>query len=147
MPRRLFESVVAFFFLRQKLESDPYYALFILRGGTYVRVFARKEHHLSLLPQIQLKTAKAQTVSPGSLRDSFHGWLDSVAPTSTSTVTLVPRLTAFDVMRVNHATIREGESHRIWPPSIFEKFWSSKVITDKKVQHYELKDVNLRRIF
>ena|SRR5512138_2054928 len=96
-------------------------------GRLNVKAFARKQrHHLSLLPPT-------------------HQWENSVASLSVP-VTLVPRLTAFDVMRVNHATIREGESHRVWPPAIFGKFWSSKVITEKKVQHYELKDANLRRV-
>jgi hypothetical protein len=49
-------------------------------------------------------------------------------------------------MRVNHATIREGESHCIWPPSIVQYFQTAKVITDKKAGHYELKDANLRRV-
>ena len=115
-------------------------------GGTNVRVSARKESHLSLLllPQVQTATSEFQSVS--TVRESLHEWLNLVTPTSTPSVTLVPRLTAMDVTRVNHATIREGESHRVWPPSIFEKFWSSEVITDRKVQHYQLNDANLRRI-
>jgi hypothetical protein len=46
---------------------------------------------------------------------------------------------------VNHATIREGESHCIWPPSIVQYFQSAEVIADKS-GHYELKDANLRRV-
>lgn|GEM_PF-724642 len=112
-----------------------------------MRVFARKQqHHLSLIPAVQVQTGKSQFVEPGTLRKSFNGWLESISPTATLSVTLVPRLTAMDVMRVNHATIREGESHRVWPPSIFEKFWSSQVITETKVPHYQLKDANVRRI-
>jgi len=115
-------------------------------GGTEVRVFAQKQHHLSLIPATQLETAQSEFVATGTLRKSFNGWIDSISSTATFSVTLTPRLTAMDVMRVNHATIREGESHRVWPPSIIEKFWSSDVITDKKVQHYELRDANVRRI-
>ena len=111
-----------------------------------VRVFARKQSHLSLMPAVQIQAAKSEFVKPAKLRESFDGWLESISPTATLSVTLVPRLTAMDVMRVNHATIREGESHRVWPPSIFEKFWSSKVITETKVQHYQLTDANLRRV-
>jgi hypothetical protein len=120
--------------------------LFITWEGTKVRVFARKERHLSLIPAVQVQTATSESLEPGTLRESLNGWLDSISPSATLSVTLVPRLTAMDVMRVNHATIREGETHRVWPPFIFEKFWSSDVITDKKVQHYELKDANLRKI-
>jgi hypothetical protein len=111
-----------------------------------MRAFARKQNHLSLLTPTQLQTPQPEFVAPGTLRASLNGWLESISPTQTLSVTLVPRLTAMDVMRVNHATIREGESHRVWPPSIFEKFWSSEVITQKKVQHYQLKDANVRRI-
>jgi len=111
-----------------------------------VRVFARKQHHLSLMPAVQVKAGKSEFGKPGTLRKSFNSWLESISPTATLSVTLVPRLTAMDVTRVNHATIREGESHRVWPPSIFEKFWSSQVITETKVPHYQLKDANLRRV-
>jgi len=108
-----------------------------------VRVFARKQH-LSLLPPTELKVGKPEFAVRGTLRESLHGWLDSIAPTSS--VTLMPRLTPMDVMRVNHATVREGESHRVWPPFIFQKFWSSEVITQTNVQHYQLRDANVRRI-
>ena len=98
------------------------------------------------MPAVQIQAANSEFVKPAKLRESFDGWLESISPTATLSVTLVPRLTAMDVTRVNHATIREGESHRVWPPSIFEKFWSSKVIKETKVQHYQLTDANLRRV-
>src|SRR5687768_18611582 len=41
-----------------------------------------------------------------------------------------------DVMRVNWATIREGESHCIWPPEVIEKFNAANVITAKSTSHY-----------
>jgi hypothetical protein len=97
-------------------------------------------------------TINSQVLS-GSIRECFDGWLQSVVRTNhkpslsvARPITRLPRLTAWDVMRVNHATIREGESHCIWPPSIVQYFQSAEVITDKKAGHYELKDANLRRV-
>lgn len=55
-------------------------------------------------------------------------------------------LSVEDVMRVNHATIREGESHRVWPPYIFEKFRQADVIRENSAEHYVLRDANLTRI-
>jgi hypothetical protein len=118
-----------------------------------VKVFARKQHHLSIIPATKAKQANSEfAVSSSALRDSFHGWLDSVAPTlssssvSSSTSPRIPRLTMLDIMRVNHATIREGESHCIWPPFVLERIKATKVITEKKAQHYEPKDANVRKL-
>jgi hypothetical protein len=58
----------------------------------------------------------------------------------------LPKLSAHDVMRVNHATIREGMSHRIWPPHVLRQFNQAQVITKTSIKHYELKDVNLNRV-
>jgi hypothetical protein len=55
-------------------------------------------------------------------------------------------LSVVDVMRVNRATIREGESHCIWPPDLLEKFRTADVITEKSAQHYVLREVNITRI-
>ena len=55
-------------------------------------------------------------------------------------------LSALDVMRVNRATIREGEGHCVWPPEIVEKFRTADVITDTAVSHYVLREVNLNRV-
>jgi hypothetical protein len=55
-------------------------------------------------------------------------------------------LSAVDVMRVNRATIREGEGHCIWPPEIVAKFRTADVITEKAVSHYVLREVNLTRV-
>jgi hypothetical protein len=55
-------------------------------------------------------------------------------------------LRVVDVMRVNRATIREGESHCIWPPEILEKFRVADVITDKSAPHYVLRDASINRI-
>jgi hypothetical protein len=120
-----------------------------------VKVFARKEQRpLSILPATQTTPAKSDfEVSSGALRDSFRGWLDTVTPVtskSTSTKTFanvrVPRLTVLDIMRVNHATIREGESHCIWPAFVLHQLQTAEVITEKKAKHYELRDANLRKV-
>ena len=55
-------------------------------------------------------------------------------------------LSVVDVMRVNRATIREGESHRVWPPEVLEKFRVADVITDKSAPHYVLRDLSITRI-
>jgi hypothetical protein len=55
-------------------------------------------------------------------------------------------LSAVDVMRVNRATIREGEGHCIWPPEIVERFRSADVVTEKSVSHYILREGTLTRV-
>ena len=117
-----------------------------------MKALARKQKHpISLLPVAPTRNLRSDMdVSPNLLRESFRSWLDGVNPLSArpfgSPTTKAPRLTTLDILRVNHATIREGESHCVWPPMIVEKFKSAKVITDKKVPHYQLKDTNLRRV-
>ena len=56
------------------------------------------------------------------------------------------QLTSLDVMRVNRATIREGESHCIWPPDIIERFRTADVVTDKGVSHYVVREGTLTRV-
>jgi len=51
-----------------------------------------------------------------------------------------------EVMRVNWATIREGESHCIWPSYVIEKFATADVITEKSSPHYVLREANLTRV-
>lgn len=113
-----------------------------------MKALARKQTHpLSLLSVAPTKNSRSDIeLSPNTLRESFRTWLDVVNPLSGSPVTKTSRLSTLDILRVNHATIREGESHCVWPPMIVEKFKSARVITDKKVPHYELKDANLRRV-
>jgi len=117
-----------------------------------VRVFERKQRQaLSIVPvPTPMKINPDFEVGPGAIRNSFHGWLnkvtDQAAVVSIKKPLFRTRLSVMDIMRVNHATIREGESHCIWPPSVVRKFQLAKVITDKKVQHYQLKDQNLRRV-
>ena len=52
--------------------------------------------------------------------------------------TTVPSTTEF--MRVNHATVREGRSHRVWPPEVLRKFQMAEVVTKPQTPHYVLRD-------
>ena len=52
--------------------------------------------------------------------------------------TLVPSTLEF--MRVNNATVREGRSHRVWPPGVLRKFQTAEIITELQTQHYVLRD-------
>jgi hypothetical protein len=52
--------------------------------------------------------------------------------------TSVPSTT--DFMRVNNATVREGRSHRVWPPEVLRKFQMAEVVTELQTQHYVLRD-------
>ena len=46
---------------------------------------------------------------------------------------------AAEFMRVNNATVREGQTHRVWPPEVLRQFQMADVVkTD--VQHYILRD-------
>jgi hypothetical protein len=50
-----------------------------------------------------------------------------------------------DFMRVNNATVREGRSHRVWPPYILRKFQTAEIITELQTQHYVLRDRSITR--
>jgi hypothetical protein len=146
-------KVAAFLFILElKLELRAHSDCLQYKGRMNVRVFERKQRQaLSIIPVPRpTKGSPDFEVSPGAIRNSFHGWLnkvtDQAAVVSIKKPLFRTRLSVLDIMRVNHATIREGESHCIWPPSVVQKFQLAKVITDKKAQHYQLKDQNLRRV-
>jgi hypothetical protein len=71
-----------------------------------------------------------------ALKESFDGWLDSVAPTllqstgtdQTQAVKPARSLTSIDHIRVNRATVREGTIHRHWPPDVVLSFLAADVI-------------------
>ena len=42
-------------------------------------------------------------------------------------------------MRVSNATIREGKSHRVWPPEVLRQFQTAEVIKTN-VEHYVVRD-------
>jgi len=50
----------------------------------------------------------------------------------------VPSTDAF--MRVNHATVREGRSGRVWPPEVLRRFQTAEIITESSINHYVLRD-------
>ena len=118
-----------------------------------MRVFAKNQgESLSVVPHQVERPRPAFEVSRSAIKESFHGWLQSVARMPSDRVLKVPagyrvpRLTALDVSRVNKATIREGESHCVWPPSVIQEFNKAAVITTGEVEHYLLRDTNLNRV-
>jgi hypothetical protein len=46
-------------------------------------------------------------------------------------------------MKVSSATVREGESHCIWPFDVLVKLERAKVITKSRVTHYVVTDPNI----
>jgi hypothetical protein len=52
--------------------------------------------------------------------------------------TMVPSTAEF--MRVNSATVREGNTHRVWPPEVLRQFQMAEVVNKSDVQHYVLSD-------
>jgi hypothetical protein len=55
--------------------------------------------------------------------------------------TTVPSTIEF--MRVNSATVREGRSHRVWPPEVLRKFQKAEVVTELRTPHYVLRDSSI----
>jgi hypothetical protein len=49
-------------------------------------------------------------------------------------------------MRVNNATVREGRSHRVWPPEVLRKFQMAEIVTEPQTQHYVLRDSSISRL-
>jgi len=45
-----------------------------------------------------------------------------------------------DFMRVNNATVREGRTHRVWPPEVLRKFQTAEIITEPQTPHYVVRD-------
>lgn len=116
-----------------------------------MKVFASKQREsLSLIPRLGRRNRASLELNASALRDSYRGWLYSVTSgveeRKTPAVYRIPRLTAVDVSRVNQATIREGESHCIWPPSVIRRFNRAQVITESAAKHYVLDDVNITRV-
>jgi hypothetical protein len=71
-----------------------------------------------------------------ALKESFDGWLDSVAPNLLESTGLQPEavklprrsLTSIEHIRVNRATVREGVVHRHWPADVVLSFLAAEVI-------------------
>jgi hypothetical protein len=58
--------------------------------------------------------------------------------------TSVPSTLEF--MRVNNATVREGRTHRVWPPDVLRKFHTAEIITELRTPHYVLRDSSITRV-
>ena len=58
--------------------------------------------------------------------------------------TNVPSTSEF--MRVNNATVREGRSHRVWPPEVLRKFQMAEVVTELHTPHYVVRDSSISRL-
>ena len=118
-----------------------------------MRVFAKNQREsLSVVPHQAERPRPTFEVNRSAIKESFRGWLQSVAGMTNDRALRVPaayrvpRLTALDVSRVNKATIREGESHCVWPPSVIREFNKADVITTGEVDHYMLRDASLTRV-
>jgi hypothetical protein len=103
-----------------------------------MKQFARKSDMLSIVRSPTQPVAESCTEEHAvALRESFDGWLNSVVPTLQSKS--VPEqpievyrgqrpLSFTDIISVNRATIREGTSHRPWPPDVVLRFLAAEVI-------------------
>jgi hypothetical protein len=58
--------------------------------------------------------------------------------------TAVPSTSEF--MRVNNATVREGRTHRVWPPEVLRKFHTAEIITELQTPHYVVRDSSITRV-
>jgi hypothetical protein len=58
--------------------------------------------------------------------------------------TVVP--SAVDFMRVSNVTVREGRTHRVWPPEVLRQFQMADVVTNTNVQHYVVRDRSISRL-
>ncbi len=104
-----------------------------------MKQLAQKSRALSLVAYATEQANSCQDESSVLLGESFDGWLGSVdhlllhAKASTDEPTMAfygrPRLTSTDEIRVDRATVREGETHRHWPREVVEKFLEAEVIT------------------
>ena len=52
---------------------------------------------------------------------------------------------AAEFMRVSNATVREGRTHRVWPPEVLRQFHTAEVVTSD-VQHYVVRDRSISRV-
>jgi len=57
---------------------------------------------------------------------------------------MVPSTAEF--MRVSNVTVREGRTHRVWPPEVLRQFQMADVVTNTNVQHYVVRDRSISRL-
>lgn len=89
-----------------------------------MKVLAQTNSILSLkFPLTRRRTLKYSLLKPKS-------WVPSTA----------------EFMRVNNATVREGQTHRVWPPEVLRKFQTAEIITELQTPHYELRDRSITRV-
>ena len=103
----------------------------------------QKSETLSLVPSEARAYDSAREEKAANLKDSFDGWLNSVAPTldqstpaedqpGTADHSRRRSLTLTEATRVNFATVREGTEHRHWPPEVVISFLAADVIKRKQ---------------
>ena len=51
-----------------------------------------------------------------------------------------------EFMRVSNATVREGRTHRVWPPEVLRQFQTAELVVNSDVQHYVVRDRSISRI-
>ena len=104
---------------------------------------ARKSDTFSIVRSSTEAVAKSCSEERAvALRESFDGWLNSVAQTLLepkpsqdelkTTHHSRPPLSATDILRVKRATIRESSAPRLWPPDVVLKFLAADVIKRNK---------------
>lgn len=115
-----------------------------------VKVLKRKElQTLSLVAPERPKTTQPiifLAPATGAIRSADTELVKRPRLSAVELKRRLAQLSSVDVMRVNRATIREGESHCIWPPEILERFRSADVVTEKSVSHYTLREGTLTRV-
>jgi hypothetical protein len=119
-----------------------------------MKVFARKELQTLSLVGINHQAKPKATIAISVRPEPGIKHLRSVESVSIRRPRLSIRevtkrlsgLNTVDVMRVNRATIREGESHCIWPPEIIEKFRTADVILESAAAHYVVREHTLTRV-
>ena len=103
----------------------------------------QKSENLSLVPSDARAYDSAREERAANLRESFDGWLNSVAPKLDQSA--LPQaqpgiadqlrrrsLTLTEATRVNFATVREGTEQRHWPPEVVISFLAADVIKRKQ---------------
>jgi hypothetical protein len=115
-----------------------------------VKVLKRQElQTLSLVAPVRPKTTKPiiyPVPAPEAVRSTESEFVKRPRISAAEVKRRLSLLSPVDFMRVNRATIREGESHCIWPPEVVEKFRTADVVTETAVSHYILRELNLTRV-
>jgi hypothetical protein len=115
--------------------------------GLNMKVFARKEPQALTFLELPLNAATSFNTQPTETRlrviQPQPRW-PRLSPSEIKRK--LASVSQIDVMRVHWATIREGQSHCIWPMDVLEKLSTADVITEKSTPHYVLREDNLTRV-